>query len=71
MAMKETQKDGRPAGRSRSRDAGARRARGGARDAEDAQAVSVSVLSHRSGVPVATIRQCVRGKGALPVVVSQ
>ena len=29
MAMKETQKDGRPAGRSRSRDAGARRARGG------------------------------------------
>lgn len=60
MAMKETQKDGRPAGRSRGRGAGARRARGGARDAEDAQAVPVSVLSRRSGVPVATIKYYIR-----------
>ena len=60
MAMRETQKDGRPAGRSRGRGAGARRARGGARDAEDAQAVPVSVLSRRSGVPVATIKYYIR-----------
>ena len=65
MAMRETQKDGRPAGRSRGRGAGARRARGGARDAEDAQAVPVSVLSHRSGVPVATIKYYIR-EGLLP-----
>ena len=60
MAMKETQKDGRPAGRPRGRGAGARRARGGARDAEDAQAVPVSVLSRRSGVPIATIKYYIR-----------
>ena len=60
MATRETQKDGRPAGRSRGRGASARRARGGARDAEDAQAVPVSVLSRRSGVPIATIKYYIR-----------
>ena len=34
--------------------------RGGARDAEDAQAVPVSVLSRRSGVPIATIKYYIR-----------
>ena len=55
MATRETQKDRKAAGRSRGR-----RARGGARDAEDAQAVPVSVLSRRSGVPIATIKYYIR-----------
>ena len=60
MATRETQKDRKAAGRSRGRGAGARRARCGARDAEDAQAVPVSVLSRRSGVPIATIKYYIR-----------
>ena len=60
MAMRETQEDVEAAGHPRGRGAGARRARGGARDAEGAQAAPVSVLSRRSGVPVATIKYYIR-----------
>lgn len=60
MAMRETQEDGEAAGRPRGRGAGARRTRGGARARGDTQAAPVSVLSRRSGVPVATIKYYIR-----------
>ena len=54
MTTRETQEDRETVGRSRSRSAGDRRARG------DAQAATVSELSRRSGVPVATIKYYIR-----------
>ena len=54
MTTRETQEDGETVGRSRSRSAGDRRARG------DTQAATVSELSRRSGVPVATIKYYIR-----------